>query len=71
MADYVEYVTAPGDRWDLVADIFYGDPYDYERIISANPGVPIGALIPAGTKLLVPVIYVSNNQSAGLPPWKR
>ncbi len=70
--EYLEYTTAPGDRWDLVADMFYGDPYGYERIIMANPGVPRGAVIPSGTRLLIPVIYITRGKlSEALPPWKR
>lgn len=70
--DCLEYTTVPGDRWDFVADMFYGDPYGYERIIMANLGVPRGEVIPSGTRLLIPFIYITQSKlSEALPPWKR
>lgn len=67
---YIEYITKEGDRWDLIAYEFYGDPYLYEPIIAANPEVPIKPVLPSGIKLRVPVIEVKNTVEE-LPPWKR
>jgi nucleoid-associated protein YgaU len=33
---YIEYTTKLGDRFDLIAWRFYGDPLLYETIIEAN-----------------------------------
>jgi phage tail protein X len=67
-----EYITADGDRWDLLAWKFYGDATRYEAIIAANPEVPISAILPAGIRLLIPVIedYEPTN-TQDLPPWKQ
>lgn len=67
---YIEYITKEGDRWDLIAYEFYGDPYLYEPIVAANPDVPIKPILPSGIKLLVPVIETKNTVEE-LPPWKR
>jgi hypothetical protein len=71
--NYTEYIAKGGDRWDLVAFYAYGDATKFPEIINANPTVPISVTIPAGTRLLVPVIQTTTAtppQSA-LPPWKR
>lgn len=69
MADrYIEIVTLEGDRWDLIAYRAYGDAYAYERIIVANPHIPIRPVLPAGLVVRVPVIAAPG--VGGLPPWK-
>jgi phage tail protein X len=71
MTQYVEYVTKEGDRWDQIAQRHYGDPYGYQRIIEANPAIPIVPLLPAGLRLAIPVIPPATTAAAALPPWKR
>lgn len=71
MAEYLEYVTREGDRWDLIAHRMYGDAYDYERIIVANPDVPIVPVLPAGLTILVPLRPAEEIAAESLPPWKR
>jgi len=72
MAEYLEYVTKEGDRWDKIAYDYYGDPFAYERIIVANPAVPIIPILPSGIKLLIPVVEEEETlASEELPPWKR
>ena len=70
--DYVEHITNEGDRWDLLAYRYYGDPYQYERIIVANVHVPIVPILDSGLRLRIPVLddaaVLSDSQ---LPPWKR
>lgn len=70
MTGYVELVTLEGDRWDLIAYRAYGDPYAYERIIVANPELPIVPVLPAGLRVRVPVLDAPK-VSTGLPPWKK
>jgi phage tail protein X len=67
---YLEHWTVEGDRWDLLAWRYYGDPYGYERIIRANPEVPIIPVLPSGVRLLIPAIDSREvPDSGGLPPW--
>jgi phage tail protein X len=65
------YTAQEGDRWDLVSYKAYGDPYQIEALLAANPSVVIADTIPAGTVLNVPVIEQSALSSELLPPWKR
>jgi phage tail protein X len=69
---FIEHITADGDRWDLLAWKYYGDPYAYEGIIRANPEVPIVPILPSGVRLLIPVLdppAAGTPVPAGLPPW--
>lgn len=68
----IEHITTDGERWDWLAWRYYGDPYGYERIIAANPEVPIYTRLPGGLRLEIPVIETSGADAAtlGLPPWK-
>lgn len=70
--EYIEHVTREGERWDQLAWEYYGDPYDYERIILANPTIPIIPVLPSGVILLIPIIEDAEEIPAvELPPWKR
>lgn len=69
----LQHRVVQGDRWDSLAWHYYGDPYGFQRIIDANPAVPICQPLVAGTVLLIPVIareQVTINPE-DLPPWKR
>ena len=70
MKEYYEYITKEGDRWDLIAYEFYGDPMMYEPIIVANPEVPIIPILPSGIKLRIPIIEIKETIEE-LPPWKK
>lgn len=70
---YKEYRTKDGDRWDLLAWEWYGDPLRWEPILAANPHAPIFPRLPRGIRLLIPVLpYASNVRSIeSIPPWLR
>ncbi|MEI8390093.1 MAG: tail protein X [bacterium] len=69
-ADFYEYITKDGDRWDLIAYEFYSDATLYEGIITANPEVAIIPILPSGLKLKIPVIEDNNQIQFELPPWR-
>lgn len=72
MAEYIDYITKDGDRWDLIAYEFYGDATMYEPIIAANPFVPIMPILPSGIPLQIPDIEDDELiSSEDLPPWKQ
>lgn len=73
MIEVIEHVTRDGDRWDLLAWEYYGDALVYERIVAANPDIPITPILPSGLVVLIPVIEVVAEETTteGLPPWKR
>jgi phage tail protein X len=69
-AQYIVHITKAGERWDLLAWRYYGDPTDYQTIVMANPGVAIEAVFDAGITLAVPIVQKSAVVSVDLPPWK-
>jgi phage tail protein X len=72
MSGFLEHITGDGERWDLLAWRYYGDPYGYERIIRANPDLPIIPVLPGGVRVLIPVLdppVTTVAAPAGLPPW--
>lgn len=70
MSGYLEHITADGDRWDNLAWHYYGDATRYEEIIKANPDVPIIPILPAGVRLLIPVLDPPTTTVPGLPEWR-
>lgn len=64
------HITADGERWDQLADRYYGDARRYVEIAEANPTVPLYAVFPSGITLAIPVLEETETL-ADLPPWKR
>lgn len=69
-AQYIVHITKAGERWDLLAWRYYGDPTDYQTIVMANPGVAIEPVFEAGITLAVPIVQKCAVVSVDLPPWK-
>lgn len=70
--EYLVHITAAGDRWDLLANRYYGDAVRYAPLIAANPHIPILPLLPGGLMMAIPVLEDSDSiPSEELPPWKR
>ncbi len=67
---FIRHVTFAGERWDLLAFQYYGDPANYQVIIMANPLVPIEPVFEAGIVIAIPIIQQQSIVSSGLPPWK-
>ncbi|MDR0543157.1 MAG: tail protein X [Dysgonamonadaceae bacterium] len=70
--DSLNYTTKDGDRIDTLANRFYGNNQGIQIIADANPDVPITAVYPIGTVLIIPIVddlQFTNNDD--LPPWKR
>ncbi len=72
--DYISYITREGDRWDLIAYRYYGNPYRYQELIEANIAA-LGSMPPpileSGIKLQIPQLPTEAVQAENLPPWKR
>lgn len=68
MAEFIEYVTKERDRWDLIAWKMYGDPFAYEGILRANPGVAAAPELAGAITLKVPILEVSDLQPE-FAPW--
>lgn len=78
-----EYITKPGDRWDLIAYKAYGTVDEVVLddgttgnamgvIARANPDIPIGDVLQEGLLLQIPIIANAavNTDLSILPPWK-
>jgi phage tail protein X len=68
---FILHTTRAGERWDLLAWQYYGDPTDYSPIIMANPNIPIEPVFDAGLAIVVPILQTSAIVTVDLPPWKR
>jgi nucleoid-associated protein YgaU len=72
--DYLEHITQDGERWDQLSQEYYTTPFEYERIIAANPRVLITPQLPGGLMLRIPLLDSQAPTvipSEELPPWKR
>lgn len=57
MSEYLIHQTREGDRWDLIAYQYYGDPLAYPVLTRANPTVdPTSGILPGGLDLRVPIL---------------
>lgn len=66
------YTTVEGDRIDTLAHRFYGNNTGIAIIADANPAVPLDAVYPLGTVLIIPIIEQAQvTDKNDLPPWKR
>lgn len=65
---YLTHITTEGERWDQLSMRYYGDAMQYERIVAANPHVPLTATLQSGLTLSIPVIALED-LSEELPPW--
>jgi hypothetical protein len=66
--EYYIYTTEKDDRWDLIANKFYGNCYEIKYIIESNYHIPITPILDAGIELRIPV--KENTSSNNLPIWK-
>lgn len=67
---YLNHITTEGERWDLLAYRYYGNALLYERIVTANPHVPLTPTLSSGLTLSIPLIE-QQDLSEDLPPWLR
>lgn len=65
------YTTKEGDRIDLLAHRFYGSMKGIAILSDANPDIPLDAIYPTGTRLVIPIIADSVVINENLPPWKK
>lgn len=66
------YTTVEGDRIDTLATKFYGSTTGIAILADANPAVPLDAVFPMGTVLVVPIVEnMEIETNDNLPPWKQ
>jgi phage tail protein X len=66
---YIEYETDAGDTFDILALNFYDNEFKSHIIMEANPQHIDMIVLPAGLKLIIPIIDIDPAET--LPPWKR
>jgi hypothetical protein len=69
-SQFLTHISSSGERWDLLAWKYYGDPSLFGPIVLANPNVPIEPVLEAGFRILIPVLQKLSVAGANLPPWK-
>lgn len=80
----MEYITRPGDRWDLISYRSYGTVGKIvledgqtvnaiSHIVRANPGMKLDSILSEGLLLQIPIIPTAavKTDTSLLPPWKR
>ena len=50
------YTTQDGDRWDTIAHKHYGNALAINRLIAANPHLPLAEQFASGLTVFVPVV---------------
>lgn len=66
------YTTRDGDRWDTISHKHYGTAFEIDRLIAANPHLPLAEQFESGLTVFVPAIqHVTNQQQQDMPPWMR
>lgn len=74
---YIDHITGPSDRWDVLAYRYYGDANRTAPLIAANrelfgpPPSPIPLVLPPGVTIRVPILDPDPIAQDLLPPWKR
>lgn len=53
-AQSLTHKVVAGDRLDLLADRYFGDPFQYWRIVDANPSLVPEELLEPGRLLVIP-----------------
>jgi phage tail protein X len=71
---FIPHVTVAGERWDLLAWQYYGDPALYGPIVMANPAIPIEPVFEPGLTIGIPLLASTTDPTVAqsdLPPWQR
>ena len=56
MTEYLLHRTKEGDRWDLLAQEYYGNAFAIEPLLDANPLQASLNILPSGLTLKVPIL---------------
>jgi phage tail protein X len=68
MEEFLTHSTVDGDRWDLLAQRYYGDGTAYGFLLQANPSVPFTPRLPVGLTLRVPILDAATLNPASTAP---
>ena len=70
---FIEHITQAGERWDDLAYKYYGNCFEVNEIIKANPDIEISPFLPEKTRIIIPIFEkkTSSTNSENLPVWKQ
>jgi phage tail protein X len=69
---YLLHRSVAGDRWDLLAWRYYGDPTLFGPMVLVNTAVPISSVLSPGTDVMIPILQAASAEVATpLPPWRK
>ena len=71
MQTYLEHIVKQSERWDTLAYKYYGNPFEVNRLIDANPQVAFCEELPLGQTIYIPVIKEPPTSNLDMPPWMR
>ena len=71
MIEYYPYVTIQGDKWDGIANGFYGNTNMTDRLMAANPEHLHYYTFPVGITLKIPYLETEQKTVNALPPWRQ
>lgn len=67
----LKHTVKQGERWDSLSYQYYGNAFEYARIIDANPHISFCEVLPVGVEIFIPVLNVKPTNNEQMPPWLR
>lgn len=70
---YIEHTAQAGERWDDLAYKYYGNCFQVNEIIEANPQIGISPFLPEGETIVIPILEskTSSTSNESLPIWQQ
>lgn len=67
---FTSHTTIEGERFDQIANAYFGDGNLWSYIIQDNPTLPLYDSFPGGIELKIRVVEIDEIKT-NLPPWKQ
>jgi nucleoid-associated protein YgaU len=70
---FLEHICTDNTRWDMLSWQYYRNPYQWQKIVEANPTYRLQTILDAGVVLRIPQEDKPQPSlsSDKLPPWRR
>lgn len=70
---YIEHKAQACERWDDLAYRYYGNCFQVNEIIDANPQIGISPFLPEGETIIIPILEETTKQTnnENLPIWQQ
>lgn len=70
MTKFLNHITTEGERWDQLAQRYYGNSYAYPKLVEANSRFAHLHTLISGLMLKIPIVDRQATPRS-LPPWRR